>query len=60
MLISMGAAIQLNAKYTQNTFNKQLVDIFVFQVIVTQLAKYLNFFLAKYLQDKIRYSFGQK
>ena len=56
----MGAVIQLNAKYTQNTFNKQLVDIFVFQVIVTQLGKYLNFLLAKYLQDKIRYSFGQK
>ena len=55
----MGAVIQLNAKYTRNTFNKQLMDIFVFQVIVTQLAKYLNFFLAKYLQVKIRYSVGQ-
>ena len=60
MLISMGAAIQLNAKYTQNTFNMQLMDMFVFQVIVTQLAKYLNVSLAKYLQEKIRYSFGQK
>ena len=54
MLISMGAGIQLNAKYTQNTFNKHLMDIFVFQVIVTQLAKNLNFSLAKCLQDKIR------